>query len=134
MTIDEQIKYLMEQADDDLIVCGKLGGEHPNAAVSRAYYAMFHAAEAVLLTRELKFKKHSAVIGAFNKEFVKNGVFLKKMSKQLKDGFDYRTQGDYGPEPILPEAARAVTEAAVEFVGAIRDFLKERGHLKENTQ
>lgn len=34
-------------------------------AVSRAYYAMFYAAQAVLLSRGLRFSKHAAVIAAF---------------------------------------------------------------------
>lgn len=41
-------------------------------AVSRAYYAMFYIAEAILLDDELNYSKHSAVIAAFGKHFVKN--------------------------------------------------------------
>jgi uncharacterized protein (UPF0332 family) len=35
------------------------------SSVSRAYYAMFYAAEAVLLTKGLSFLSHKGVISAF---------------------------------------------------------------------
>lgn len=72
MTLGEQIQYLMEQAEDDCELAREWSAGHPNAAVSRAYYAMFHAAEAILLTKDMKFKKHSAVISAFNRVFCKD--------------------------------------------------------------
>lgn len=40
-------------------------------ASDRAYYAMFHAAEALLLVRELNFSSHGAVHGAFGREYAK---------------------------------------------------------------
>lgn len=41
-------------------------------AASRAYYAMFYAAEALLLSRGLAFSKHAAVIAEFTREFVRS--------------------------------------------------------------
>ncbi|MFZ5631592.1 MAG: HEPN domain-containing protein [Bacillota bacterium] len=45
-------------------------------ALSRAYYASFYAVSAVLLTDEQRYKKHSAVISAFNRSFIKTGRFV----------------------------------------------------------
>ena len=42
-------------------------------AVSRAYYAMFYLAEALLLGEGLAFSKHAAVIAAFGQHFAKSG-------------------------------------------------------------
>ena len=42
-------------------------------AASRAYYAMFYLAEALLLSQGLSFSKHSAVIAGFGEHFVKRG-------------------------------------------------------------
>jgi uncharacterized protein (UPF0332 family) len=44
-----------------------------DGAVSRAYYAMFYVAEALLLSKGMTFSKHAAVISAFGKEFAKPG-------------------------------------------------------------
>ncbi len=43
-------------------------------AASRAYYAMFHVASALLLQKELSFSKHLGVISAFGREFAKPGI------------------------------------------------------------
>lgn len=45
------------------------------SAVSRAYYAMFYAVEALLLTKKMSFSSHKAVISAFGEQFVKTGIF-----------------------------------------------------------
>jgi uncharacterized protein (UPF0332 family) len=42
-------------------------------AVSRAYYAMFYAAEALLLRRSLSFSRHAGVIAALQREYVTSG-------------------------------------------------------------
>src|ERR1017187_10687086 len=39
-----------------------------DGAVSRAYYAMFHVAGALLLSKGMTFSKHSAAISAFGQE------------------------------------------------------------------
>lgn len=50
-----------------------------SGAVSRFYYAVFHAMRAVLSTKSLDTPKHSGVISLFNKEFVKPGLISKKI-------------------------------------------------------
>lgn len=64
-------------------------------AVSRAYYAMFYVAEALLLEEELSFSKHSAVIAAFGKHFVKTGKISPEYHRFLIEGMDSRNVGDY---------------------------------------
>lgn len=50
-------------------------------AVSRAYYAMFCAAEAALPGKGLSFSKHSAVIAAFGLHFVKPGIVRQDLQR-----------------------------------------------------
>ncbi|MEG3435823.1 HEPN domain-containing protein [Pannus brasiliensis CCIBt3594] len=40
-------------------------------ATSRAYYSMFYAVEALLLTKNLSFSSHQAVIAALGREFAR---------------------------------------------------------------
>lgn len=47
-------------------------GDH-DFAVSKAYFAMFYAAQALLLTRDIRRSKHSGIIAAFNEQFVREG-------------------------------------------------------------
>ena len=49
------------------------GGDH-DFATSRAYYAMFYVAEALLNERDHHFRKHSAVHSAYGEEFAKTEV------------------------------------------------------------
>lgn len=50
-----------------------LDEDHSDFAASRAYYAMFYAAEAMLEGEELAFSSHAAVVAAFGREFAKTG-------------------------------------------------------------
>jgi uncharacterized protein (UPF0332 family) len=41
------------------------------------------------------FKKHSAVIAHFNKEYVKTGKFSTEISKHIMRAFEIRNESDY---------------------------------------
>ena len=50
-----------------------LDGSRSAATVTRAYYAMFHAAAALLLQRNITRSSHHGIISAFGEHFVKPG-------------------------------------------------------------
>ncbi|MDI6654445.1 MAG: HEPN domain-containing protein, partial [Candidatus Hydrothermarchaeota archaeon] len=52
-------------------------------AVSRAYYAMFHATKAVLLLKGVKPKTHVGVIKEFGLEFVSEGYVDELLGKSF---------------------------------------------------
>jgi len=64
-------------------------------SISRTYYSMFYCAEALLLTKDMKFSKHSAVISYFGREFVKSGLLSRELYDYLLKGFRERQIGDY---------------------------------------
>jgi len=128
---EDRIAHFMEKAGKSLEMARMIQKEgQPDFSVSRAYYAMFYAAEALLLSRGMHFSKHSSVIGAFNKEFVRTGLFPGEMTRTLQKAFDFRMQGDYSIEPVPPETAEAVIEGASRFVESVKGFLKKEGYLK----
>ncbi len=93
-------------------------------AASRAYYGMFYVAEALLLSRELSYSSHSAVLAAFGREFVKSGLFDPKWHQAFQGAFQVRQVGDYEPLEHVSEAtARRILEEAEGFVQAVRSFL-----------
>jgi len=99
-------------------------------ASSRAYYAAFYAMEAVLLTRNLTFSKHSGVISAFNKNFVKPGLFPKNFSKNISRLFRERETGDYDfVLSIRKEDASENAAIAEKIVDSIENYLKKEGFL-----
>lgn len=64
-------------------------------AVNRAYYAIFYAANALLVTKGLERSKHSGVIAAFRQHFVKTGVIEVKYSDFYGVVMEDRHKGDY---------------------------------------
>lgn len=68
-----EIALLQVRAQESLTAAHLMVREQlPNIAASRAYYAMFYIAEALLLHRGLAYSSHSAVIAAFGKEFARS--------------------------------------------------------------
>ena len=86
-------------------------------AASRAYYAMFYMAEALLLGKNLAFSKHSAVIAAFGKHFVKKGIVSPEYHRYLISSLELRHAGDYGSNAdVSPEESAGQIERAEQFV------------------
>lgn len=97
----------------------------PADALSKAYYAMFYAASAVLSTEGLSVSKHSAVIALFGERFAKPGRIAPGLHRMLIDMFDERQVADYGIEiEIAQKQAEAGLRAANEFVEAIKSYLR----------
>jgi uncharacterized protein (UPF0332 family) len=64
-------------------------------AVSRAYYAVFHATQALLLTEGERAETHKGIVTLFGLLFVKTGKFSKNIGKYLANLKDDRENGDY---------------------------------------
>ena len=89
-------KYRLEKAKNDLSAAKIIAGQgYYEVAANRSYYAIFHAARAVLALTEQDFRKHSGVIAFFRKEYVKTGIFEKRLSDIIQDAFEIRTDCDY---------------------------------------
>lgn len=58
-------------------------GRYYNDAVSRAYYAMFYAARALLASRDIHPKGHKGLILQFGLEFVKTGYIEEMYGRAL---------------------------------------------------
>ena len=95
-------------------------------ASSKAYYAVFYLMEAILLTRNLTFSKHSAVISAFNQYFIREGIFPKEFGKMIGNLFRERQVGDYSyvNSPSKEEAERDLADAQ-KISKDIKSFLEK---------
>ncbi len=92
---------LLQKAKDSLHAARLLhaNGQHGFAA-SRAYYAMFYLAEALLLREGLAFSKHAAVHAAFGERFAKTGVVPPEFHRYLIRALEVRHLGDYSTSPV----------------------------------
>lgn len=79
-------------------------------ASSKAYYAVFHILQAVLLTKEKTYSKHAGVISGFSEHFIKPGIFPSLFGEVIQRLRKDRELGDYSYQlsVTLEEAARDV--------------------------
>jgi uncharacterized protein (UPF0332 family) len=124
--VNEEIRLHLERADDCIKDAELLLSAHRySAAVGRDYYAMFHAATAVLLKRDIKRHSHQGLISAFGQFIVKTGQVDPRFHKYIAEAFDLRQESDYQPlVEITEQQANKVLERAREFVEICRNLCK----------
>jgi uncharacterized protein (UPF0332 family) len=92
-----EISELLERARLSQKAAGNLLRDgFPGFAASRAYYSMFYVAQALLLSKDMSFSSHSAVIAAYGKEFAKTKLLNPEFHRLLLEAQDKRNIGDYG--------------------------------------
>jgi len=102
-----------------------LAANDPETAVGRAYYCMLHTAQALLREKDVRFRKHSSVHGAFGQHFAKTGLIDPKFHRWLLDSYDDRIRGDYDTECVIgAESASLRIEQAREFLQTARQWLE----------
>jgi uncharacterized protein (UPF0332 family) len=124
--MNTEVEQLIDKARRSLKTAEKIfkDGELDFAG-SRAYYAMFYVAEALLLQKGLSFSSHSAVTANFGKEFARTGILNPKYHQYLIKSQDLRNIGDYAIGTHL--TTEEVTEMLVwakEFIKAAENYLK----------
>ena len=102
----------------------------PEEAASDAYYAMYHAAKAMLLRRASKVTRHEDVKRKFGDLLVGTGKIEARFRDYLEAAYHGRVLADYATDPgftVSAEDARLYLKNAVEFVGLAEQFLKGAG-------
>ena len=118
---------LVDKATESVRAAKLLGGaDLHDFAVSRAYYAMFYLAEALLLNEGMAFSKHSAVIAALGRHFVKDGRLDAAFHAYLREAQEKRTRGDYGTgDPLSPEESAEQIGRAELFLTEVLKLLEQ---------
>jgi uncharacterized protein (UPF0332 family) len=100
------------QAAKDMIEKGYF-----DIAASRAYYAAFYAASALLLKENVDTSKHSGVIALIHRLFIKEGKLDQEQGKNLNWLFEMRGIGDYGVlEHVSSGEANQAVKGAEKFL------------------
>jgi len=131
--LTKKLNVIMAKAKETLKIAKQLyKQDYYNDSVSRAYYAVFHSLQAILLTIGLSFSKHSGVIGAFNKEFIHKDIFPKDFHKMIERLFKDRQIGDYEYEEGLNyEDAKQDIASAENIIVSIERYLIKEGFIKK---
>ena len=98
-------------------------------ALTRAYFAVFHAARARLYAAGFEPRTHAGVQHLFNQHFVRTDRFEPGVSRLMARLQKYREEADYSRAFVIDaegareeiEAARAFAEAIGAQLPAIRD-------------
>lgn len=99
------------------------------ATINRAYYSIFYAATALLLTLDLTRSKHSGVLAAFRENFVKPGIFSVEDSRGYGEAFELRNVTDYETLGKAEEVqARTTVENASRFFEQCKVYLSMKGY------
>jgi uncharacterized protein (UPF0332 family) len=125
---NDLIQYRLDSAQEMLRDARLLkeNGGSPVSIVNRAYYSVFYAALALLVTADVEPNKHSGVLAKFDELFVRQGIFPREMSRILHHAFDMRQAGDYQKSRVITEEqAVEVLTSAEEFVRMIREKLSQ---------
>ncbi len=81
----------------------------------------------VALTDEIDFRKHSAVISYFRKEYIKTELFEKKYSDIIGNAFLIRGKSDYDDFFVISKAeVIKQIEDAESFYEAVKMYCEKR--------
>lgn len=94
-----------------------------NGTTSRAYYVMFGAAQAALLSRGITRSRHTGVHSTFNYYFVRTGQLPSILYDAVVDAYNKRIIVDYSPQSVTLEEARNILRDAEAFLQAIEELL-----------
>ena len=124
--MDSYTKYRLETAEQRLSVSKNLlDTGYYQDSINRSYYAIFTAARALLAERKIDFKKHSAVISYFRREYIKTGIFETKFSDYIGKAFAWRNDCDYEDFFFVSrEEAETQYNHAAEFFEAVKSYLE----------
>ena len=127
----QDIPELMARAQSSLSAARLLmDNDYLTEAVSRAYYAMFYAATALLHSEGATVAKHSAVISQVGQRFAKTGRLTPHLHRLLLDMFDERQIADYSGAGFDEERVTIDCQNASEFVAAVREYLEKQGYFE----
>jgi len=95
--LQEQLGAMIEKGERALQAAkDHLSKSDADFASSKAYYAVFHLMQAILLTKGLTFSKHAGVISGFSEHFIKSGIFPSEFGGIIQKLRKDRELGDYG--------------------------------------
>lgn len=139
MTDDNATKNSADEArrGEEALAAAKhlLSAGFYNDAVSRAYYAAFHFARALLVSRGIEAKTHRGVIQLFHLHFVRSGLVTDETAGNLSRLETYRELSDYTAFLHFTEAqTRDEINLSEAFINTCRRLLKQEQSEKTNVE
>lgn len=121
-------KYRLDSAKETLSAAQVLfDSNFFKDANNRAYYAVFHAIDAVLAIEGIGFKRHKSVLAHFNKNYVKNEIFPKSIGHRISEVGEIREASDYHDFYLASKAeAEECIATAAELIPLVEDYISKQ--------
>lgn len=121
-------KYRLEAAKEALESAKILMNANSyKAANNRAYYAVFHAINAVHALNGAAYKRHKDALANFNKEYVKKEIFPRTLGRKIGMAEEIRHASDYDDFYIAVKSeVEELIATAEELIQAVEVYFEER--------
>lgn len=118
------VLYRIETAKEDLKSAKILrDAASYKGANNRAYYAIYHAINAVHGMNGVAYKRHKDAIGNFNKEYVKTEIFPREIGRKIASVEEIRHASDYDDFYIATiEEVNEQIAVAEEFIRMVEEY------------
>ena len=125
------VLYRIETAKEDLKSAKILrDADSYKGANNRAYYAIYHAINAIHGMKGVAYKRHKDAIANFNKEYVKTEIFPREMGRKIAGVEEIRHASDYDDFYIATvEEVNEQIAIAEEFIRRVEDYCNQ--HLDD---
>jgi uncharacterized protein (UPF0332 family) len=115
-----RIDQLLALAQEELSTADLLWqNDRHRACISRAYYAMYHATQALLTLKNINTKTHKGIIQMFGQHFIKTNELSIDLARSLSDAYDLRRLSDYEETVLL------TTEQSETILNGARSFISQ---------
>ena len=131
-TRKDLILYRIQTAKDDLKAARiLLAAEEYKGANNRAYYAIFHAINAIHALDGNAFKRHKDAIANFNKDYVKTEIFSRDIGRKIGEAEEIRHASDYDDFYIASrEESERQVAVADEFIRQVEKYCMEQIEIR----
>ncbi len=97
------------------------------SANNRAYYAVFHAINAIHALNGKAYKRHKDAVSNFNKDYVKTEIFPREMGRRIGEAEEIRHASDYDDFYMAGrEETKRQIETADEFIGMAERYCMQQ--------
>lgn len=127
------VLYRIESSKEDLKSAKiLLNAEAYKAANNRAYYAIFHAINAIHALTGVVYKRHKDAVANFNKEYIRTEIFPRRIGRQIASAEEIRHASDYDDFYIASrEESERQVAAADEFIQLAEKYCMMQFELKQ---
>lgn len=124
--MNDEVSAHMALAREMLEDARQAGGrKRLRTAADRSYFAMLHAASALLVSEGIRARSHRRLLAAFGERFAKPRRLDPIHHRRLMDAFERRSLADYDPVAEFDEEDITGAIAGAEaFIQAATDFMK----------